>query len=221
MSCILFWTDAGSDLLADEAGFIISAELVLVATTVVLGLVVGLTCLRDAIVAELTDVGEAIGSLNQSFCYTGMSAHKDFQCGTKSRTAGSFFVDLNDARDASADFAVPCPDQFLPTPAAPAPAAEPSPPLQAPATTPLPIECPPLPVPTPLEASGFRPTILQSPATLQPCPEPNPCHSVLEPPVPPQATPVPAPSAECSQTVSQFSAGAAFNAPVLNGPLVW
>jgi Flp pilus assembly pilin Flp len=55
----------------DEDGFIISAELVLVATIVVIGLVVGLTVLRNQVVQELVDVGQAIGSISQSFAFSG------------------------------------------------------------------------------------------------------------------------------------------------------
>jgi hypothetical protein len=55
----------------DEAGFIVSAELVLIATILVIGLIVGMVSLRNQIVQELVDVGQAIGSLSQSFCFGG------------------------------------------------------------------------------------------------------------------------------------------------------
>ncbi len=55
----------------DEAGFIISAELVLVATILVIGLIIGMVSLRNQIVQELVDVGQAIGSISQSFCFAG------------------------------------------------------------------------------------------------------------------------------------------------------
>src|SRR5262245_33287117 len=76
----------------DEAGFIVSAELVLVATILVIGMITGLTSVRDAVITELADVGGAIGSINQSFAYGGASAH----C---ANTAGSAFVDLLDFCD--------------------------------------------------------------------------------------------------------------------------
>ena len=56
-------------LWADEAGFIISAELCLVATIVVIGLIVGLVTLRNQVVQELIAVGEAIGSINTSYAF--------------------------------------------------------------------------------------------------------------------------------------------------------
>ena len=63
-------------LWADEAGFIISAELCLVATIVVIGLIVGLVTLRNQVVQELIAVGEAIGSINTSYAFTGLqTAH--------------------------------------------------------------------------------------------------------------------------------------------------
>lgn len=51
----------------DEAGFVISAELVLVATLLVIGLVVGLTELRNQVVEELADVAMAIGYVSQGY----------------------------------------------------------------------------------------------------------------------------------------------------------
>lgn len=87
-------------LLRDESGFIVSTELVLIATVVVLGMVAGLTCVRNAVVGELTDVGDSFGALNQSYCYSGFSARKSFDCGNKSTSAGSVFVDLDDLSDA-------------------------------------------------------------------------------------------------------------------------
>lgn len=55
----------------DEQGAIISAELVLVMTIVVIGMTVGLSEVAHAVVAELNDVGDSIGSLNQSFGFSG------------------------------------------------------------------------------------------------------------------------------------------------------
>jgi len=56
----------------DEAGFVVSAELVLVATLLVIGMVVGLTSLRNQVVQELTDVGAAIGMISQGYSYNGV-----------------------------------------------------------------------------------------------------------------------------------------------------
>ncbi len=67
----------------DEAGAILSAEVVLVGTILVIGVLTGLTSLRDAVVTELADVGEAIGSLDQSYFYGGTVAHHSTNYGTE------------------------------------------------------------------------------------------------------------------------------------------
>lgn len=80
------------NLWKDEAGFIVSAELVLIATILVIGLIVGLSEVQTALVTELNDVSCAIGSLNQSYYFRGFS-------GCKSFTAGSNFHDRVDVCD--------------------------------------------------------------------------------------------------------------------------
>ena len=59
-------------LFNDEAGFIVSAELVLVLTIAVLGMVVGLSSMRDSITAELCDLSSAFGAIDQSYSVRGM-----------------------------------------------------------------------------------------------------------------------------------------------------
>ena len=91
-------------LLNDEAGFIVSAELVLVATILVIGLIVGLSEVQHAVVQELNDVADAIGQLNQGYAYTGFSAEKTTGLGgvpglAKSFTFGSIFIDTTDDCD--------------------------------------------------------------------------------------------------------------------------
>lgn len=89
-------------LVCDEAGFIVSAELVLVATILVIGLIVGLSELQHGVVQELNDVGDAIGNLNQSYFFSGFRATKSAG-GTavvdKAYTRGSTFVDQIDECD--------------------------------------------------------------------------------------------------------------------------
>ena len=77
----------------DEAGFIVSAELILVSTILVIGLIVGLVELQSSILHELNDLGEAIGSLNQSYSYAGTVTTKGVHNIT---TAGSAYNDLSD-----------------------------------------------------------------------------------------------------------------------------
>ncbi len=69
----------------DERGFIISMELILVATILVLGLIVGMSCLASAVVAEYQDLGWAVRSLNQSYFFGGFR-------GCKAWVPGSSFV---------------------------------------------------------------------------------------------------------------------------------
>jgi len=77
-------------LWADEAGFIVSAELVLVATILVIGMIVGLTVLRNQVVQELVDVGQAIGSMSQSYALAGVK-----KCGV-AHSDGSSYTDKTD-----------------------------------------------------------------------------------------------------------------------------
>ena len=98
-------------LYEDDAGFIVSAELILVATILVLGLIVGLSEIQYAVVQELNDVADAIGRVNQSYSYTGFSATKTAG-GLKSFTAGSRFRDAvdecdNDQCDLACDVPLP------------------------------------------------------------------------------------------------------------------
>ncbi len=85
--------------LRDENGFVITAELVLISTVLVLGLVAGLSAIKTAVAGELTDVAGAIGSLNQSYYTHGFH-------GCRSRTYGSSFLNREDSSDKQeADFA--------------------------------------------------------------------------------------------------------------------
>ena len=55
----------------DDAGYIISTEMLLIFVILVLGLIAGWANLRSAIVAEFTESANAILSLNQSFSIDG------------------------------------------------------------------------------------------------------------------------------------------------------
>ena len=76
-----FWTD--------ENGFIVSSELILIATILVIAMVVGLQTVRDAVLQELGDVVAAIGSISQDYSYGGASVH----CSTIN---GSLYADSVD-----------------------------------------------------------------------------------------------------------------------------
>lgn len=85
------------NLLNDEAGIIISAELTLVLTIAVLAVIVGLSEVAVAVNTELNDVSNAIGALNQGYCFTGFCSTS--QGKLKSSKAGSTFVDAFDDCD--------------------------------------------------------------------------------------------------------------------------
>lgn len=78
---------------SDEAGFVVSTELILIATILVIGMLVGLVSVRDQVVQELADVAEAISDIDQSYAYTGILGHNGIF------TAGSDFNDLFDNCD--------------------------------------------------------------------------------------------------------------------------
>ncbi|HEX7705496.1 MAG TPA: hypothetical protein VF701_03460 [Thermoanaerobaculia bacterium] len=72
----------------NQAGFIVTIELLLIAAILVIGLVVGMTNMRDATLAELSDLSESIGALNQSYTVDGVS-----NAALTAATAGSEFID--------------------------------------------------------------------------------------------------------------------------------
>ena len=80
-------------LFNDEAGFVVSAELVLVLTIAVLGMAVGLAAVRDSITSELIDISNAFGAVNQSFTVNGVMK------GTHGTTPGFGFADRGDDCD--------------------------------------------------------------------------------------------------------------------------
>ena len=86
----------------NEAGFIISAELVLVLTIGVIGVITGLAHIQLALVQELNDVAGAIGSLDQSFSFVGFKCCDDkvgTGAGQTSFTRGAGFTDSGDHCD--------------------------------------------------------------------------------------------------------------------------
>ena len=78
-----------------QAGFIVSAELVLIATILVIGLVVGMVAIRDSMIAEMGDVAEAIGNVDQSYLFNGVT-----DTGTGAQIGASNF---NDGIDNNSD----------------------------------------------------------------------------------------------------------------------
>ena len=89
----------------DNNGFVVSAELVLVGTILILGMIVGLSELSFNVNQELEDVGSAIGGINQTYYYTLAS-------GQKGEVHGSTFLDFADDCDNACD--ITCNSTSLP-----------------------------------------------------------------------------------------------------------
>ena len=82
----------------DEAGFVVSIELILLASIAVVGLIAGMSAVRDATVSELSDVAGAVQDINQSYVYYGVTGHS-------ASTAGSDYIDGLDHCDLAEDVA--------------------------------------------------------------------------------------------------------------------
>lgn len=97
-------------LFNDECGAVISAELVLVLTILVIGVIVGLSEVAVAVNTELNDISNAIGSLDQSFYVTGFKGVGGGQQGLKIKSinAGSRFTDGHDDCDNNATCDLVC-----------------------------------------------------------------------------------------------------------------
>jgi hypothetical protein len=89
-------TALAAKLWNDDAGFIVSAELILIATIAVLSMIVGLSEVAHGINQELEDVASAFGAVNQTYAYNGTSGHKG-------SVDGSGFGDLIDFCDSPND----------------------------------------------------------------------------------------------------------------------
>jgi hypothetical protein len=85
-----------TQLWRDEQGFVVSAELVLIGTILVIGMIVGLATVRDQVVQELGDLALAIAQVNQSYSWSGITGHT-------SSVAGSAFIDTLDFCDDATD----------------------------------------------------------------------------------------------------------------------
>lgn len=87
------------NLLNDESGFLVSAELVLVFTLVFCGVAVGAAMIRDSLAAEMSDVSEAIGALNQSYNYNSLTADASTGSVAHASCGGSGYNDEADDCD--------------------------------------------------------------------------------------------------------------------------
>jgi Flp pilus assembly pilin Flp len=102
-----------SKFLHDEAGAIVSIEIILIITIAVLALIVGWAEIAVAVNTELNDISNAVGALNQSFAFTGF--HDNIQFGGNKNIsvyAGSFFNDRIDDCDLNLSCDLVCGYQF-------------------------------------------------------------------------------------------------------------
>ena len=76
----------------EDEGAILSSELVMFATVLVIGMLTGLSAVQTAVVTELADVANAFGSVNQSYSYGGIQGHHAV-------TPGSAWTDAVDTCD--------------------------------------------------------------------------------------------------------------------------
>ena len=75
-------------LWTDESGSIITSELVLVSTILVMGLVSSLTAMRDGLIAEMTDLTASMSALDQSYVIGGTKSLDG-----AAYTAGTIYID--------------------------------------------------------------------------------------------------------------------------------
>ncbi|QDT37961.1 hypothetical protein [Stratiformator vulcanicus] len=85
------------NLMADESGIILSAELVLILTLGVLACVVGINAIAKAVNHELMDVASAISAVDQSYYVSGF-----YNSHGNAGKAGFGFVDRADECDCAA-----------------------------------------------------------------------------------------------------------------------
>ena len=83
-------------LVKDELGTAISAELVLMATILLIGLMLGMMSARDAVISEISDIAGGVQDMNQSFLHFGVSS-------ASSSLPGSSFDDATDFGDDPGD----------------------------------------------------------------------------------------------------------------------
>jgi len=83
----------------DEAGLVVSAELVLVVTLIFTAVAVGLAAARDALTQELNDVSEMIGTVDQSYNIAGLTAPGNGASANHGSNNGMGFNDRQDNCD--------------------------------------------------------------------------------------------------------------------------
>jgi len=76
----------------DETGAVLTVELLLICSIVGLGVITGLSTVRDALITELADVAAAVANIDQGFSVAGIESPTGF-------SAGFEFIDQRDPGD--------------------------------------------------------------------------------------------------------------------------
>lgn len=77
-------------LWTEEEGYILSSEVVLLGSLLIVGSIAGITAVRDSIVGEMEDVSRSLGGLNQSFSIVGIEHTNRSGVGTWNNATNSF-----------------------------------------------------------------------------------------------------------------------------------
>ncbi len=86
-------------LWADEAGIVVSTELILIVLILVLGLIAGMAALRDAVAQELGDLGEAINALDGSYQFAGNTYDSAPTAGNQTEGPSTTYIDDSDSNN--------------------------------------------------------------------------------------------------------------------------
>lgn len=74
-----------NSILHDDSG-VLTFEWILIITVLVIGVIAGLASVRDAISAELADIAQAMGSVDQSYTYSGVKTEISQGVGAQTQT---------------------------------------------------------------------------------------------------------------------------------------
>lgn len=94
------------NLWMDQAGAVVSIEMVMICTIAVLALIVGWTEIAVSVTTELNDISNSLGAFNQSFAFTGFSSPSGWKL--KAFFSGSSFEDHVDDCDTNQTCDIVC-----------------------------------------------------------------------------------------------------------------
>jgi hypothetical protein len=96
-------------LWVDDGGALIAVEWLFVATILVIGAIVGIVAVRNAVNAELTGMANAIGALNQCYSFSGEQNCSASTCGSQvSSSSGQITLSSTPAQNPVSVVVCPC-----------------------------------------------------------------------------------------------------------------